>query len=366
MSHSVRFLALAITAWAGVRAITLGLDPGRDALAATLDDSLLSEAAQGPTAPAPAAPPPAPGMRSSPIGYPPTPYGWMPGYPAMWQAPPAQTVVRLVQPAAPYASPMAIPAYYYAAPPQAMAMSATLPFDPYAAPPPLLSPPPLAAPLPSASPPLQRGAPTLDRLRLHGWAYYRQETGATSAGLAPGGTLGGSQAGARMLYQVRPGLDASARYVSSIGTVRGSEAALGVRYQPFKNIPLAITAERRQRIDGVGRSDFAAFAEYGAYGVRLPGEFSADGFAQAGVVGVSEKDWFLDAQLSATRPVWRDVRAGAGIWTSAQTGLQRVDIGPRLTMPVGNGLTLHADYRLKVAGNAEPTDGASVTIAGDF
>lgn len=358
MSHSVRFLAMAIAAWAGVRAITLGLDPGRDALAATLDDTQFPEAAQGPTAPAPASPQPVPGMRSSPFAYAQGPYGWMPPYPVQW-APPPQQVIRVIQSPAPRQSAMAIPAYYYAQPP--MAMNAALPASFGTA------PQPLEAAAPIASPPLERRIiPTLDRLRLHGWAYYRREDVGAAPGLAPGGTLGGSQAGVRLLYQFAPGLDASARYVSSIGNIRGSETALGVRYQPFAGLPLAVTAERRQRIDGVGRSDFAAFAEYGAYGVQLPAGFTADGFAQAGLVGLKDTDWFLDAQLSATRPVWRDINAGAGLWTSAQPGLNRVDIGPRLTMPVGMGLKLHADYRVNIVGNAAPSDGASVTIAGDF
>ncbi|MBW0144051.1 hypothetical protein [Sphingomicrobium clamense] len=359
MSSSVRFLAMAIAAWAGVRAVAFAFDPSHDAVAATLDEDLLA-AAQGQSAPALAPPPPAPGIYQSPATFGQYPH-WMP--PPGWSPPPAQPqVIRIVQaPAYPAAG--ALPATYY---PQ----TAYFP-QPMAAPASGASVAPIttsAAVLPTATPPLEPAKVSmLDRLKIHGWGHFRQETGeATGPGLAPGGTLGGSQAGARVLYNVAPGLDVSARYVSSIGNIRGSEAALGVRYQPFARLPLALTAERRQRIDGVGRSDFAAFAEYGAYGVDLPADFTAAGFAQAGVVGVDDMDWFLDAQLTATRPLWRDLKVGGGIWTAAQPGLNRVDIGPRLSMPIGYGLQLNADYRVNVAGNAAPGDGAAVTIEGDF
>lgn len=368
MSHSVRFLTLAIAAWAGVRAITLGLDPGRDALAATLDDSQLSEAAQGPTAPASASPPSTPGMQVSTMAYAQNPYGWMPAYPPPWAypaAPPPAPVIRIVQSpaAAPSPGAMAIPAYYYGT--TSAYSSQTLPSG-LAYPEAASMPTATASMLPLSTPPLQPQELVEDRrLRGHVWGHYRQDTSGLPS-LAPGGTLGGSQAGVRLLYRVAPGLDLSARNVGSLGNFAGSEAALGVRYAPFANLPLAITAERRQRVHGFGRSDFAAFAEYGAYGVAMPAGFTADGFAQAGMVGLDGKGWFLDAQLAATRPLYRDMRLGAGVWTAAQRGLSRVDIGPRLTVPVGNQLALHADYRVNVAGNAAPGSGATITFAKDF
>lgn len=371
MSHSVRFLALAIAAWAGVRAITLGLDPGRDALAATLDDSQLSEAAQGPTAPASATPPPAPGMQVSqpaygalPYGYGAPPYGWQPYYQPQWlpaQAPPP-TVIRLVQAAAPQQAmpaPTYYPPYYASA---GMAAPSSIP--------PLALPQPdgvLLPPRPHSTPPIElHSASEPKRLRGYGYAFYRQEGTRSAPTLAPVGTLGGSQTASRIFYRLAPRLDASFRHYGAFGDYAGSEAALGLRYQPFSNVPLAITAERRQRISGFGRSDFSVFGEYGAYEVKLPSGFTADGFAQAGIVGLTDPDWFVDAQLSATRPVWDGIEAGAGIWTSAQPGVHRVDAGPRLSVPIGKRLNVIADYRFNLAGNAQPSTGAAVTVAADF
>ena len=49
-----------------------------------------------------------------------------------------------------------------------------------------------------------------------------------------------------------------------------------------------------------------------------------------------------------------------------QPGLSRLDVGPRVTMRVGHGIRASADYRVKVAGNAQPGSGGVITLAGDF
>ena len=377
MSHSVRFLALAIAAWAGVRAIAFSFDPGHDAIAATRDDSKLPEAAQGPSAPASApSPASAPGMRQSPAQpYAASPYGayypppgWVPmaGYaPAAYApaAPVSPTVIRVEVPVpVPVAAPT--PAGWAGAP---MAMSGSV-YDPDLFPVAAIAPTGgtvTTAPLgtPALGDELAR---TSKPLRLHGWAFYRDETPGATPGLAAAGQLGGSQVGVRALYRVKPGIDVAARYTSSVGTLRGSEAALGLRVQPLKGVPLAVTAERRERIDGMGRSAFSLFGEYGVYGQRLPARFSLDAYGQAGVVGLKSRDWFVDAQMSATRPFWRGLSLGGGVWTASQPGLSRVDVGPRVSMPVPGGMRLHADYRVRIVGKAAPDTGAAVTLAGDF
>ncbi len=55
-----------------------------------------------------------------------------------------------------------------------------------------------------------------------------------------------------------------------------------------------------------------------------------------------------------------------GLWGGVQPGLYRVDAGPRLSMNVGRGIRLHADYRQRLAGEAAPSSGPALTIAGDF
>jgi hypothetical protein len=208
--------------------------------------------------------------------------------------------------------------------------------------------------------------PGFDRLQLSTWAMLRATPGLPS--LAGTGTLGGSQAGARLLYRFNPHLAASLRTSAPINSRRGGEAALGIRYQPFASIPVAITAERRKAFGqyGAGRDAFAAFVEGGLYGQSMPLGSSLDTYLQAGIVGAKSRDWFVDGQAAVTRPVWRNISAGFGVWGGAQPGLTRLDAGPCLSLGVGKRIKVHADYRRKLVGNAQPGSGGVITIAGDF
>jgi len=148
---------------------------------------------------------------------------------------------------------------------------------------------------------------------------------------------------------------------------RGGEAALGVRWQPLAKLPLAFTAERRQAFGrDAGRSDFALFAEGGIYDRPIIAGFNLDAYLQAGVVGVRERDLFVDGSATLMRPVWCQLSAGFGTWGGAQPGLYRLDAGPRLTWRVGRKMRVHADYRQRLVGTAAPGSGPVLTIAGDF
>ena len=71
-------------------------------------------------------------------------------------------------------------------------------------------------------------------------------------------------------------------------------------------------------------------------------------------------------QVAVSRPLWGDFSAGLGAWGGAQPGLNRFDVGPRLSIRVGRRMRAHLDYRLNVSGNAAPGSGGVVTLAGDF
>jgi hypothetical protein len=126
-------------------------------------------------------------------------------------------------------------------------------------------------------------------------------------------------------------------------------------------VALWITAERRQAIGqyGGGRNAFAFFAETGFYDRPMPWGFRLDGYAQGGVVGLSSRDLFADGGVTFSRPVYRQFSGGFGLWGGIQPGLYRVDAGPRLSMKVRRKLRVHFDYRLRLAGNAEPGSGPS-------
>ena len=210
--------------------------------------------------------------------------------------------------------------------------------------------------------------PSLDRLQLATWALLRGQQGMAlgTPSLAARGSLGGSQAGARLSYNFTRQIAASFRTNSDVGR-RGAEVAAGMRVQPISSIPIWLTAERRQRVgDGSGRNAFALFAEGGIYQQPMPWNFDLDAYLQAGVAGLRSRDAFIDGGMTLTRPLYRQFAAGFGFWGAAQPGVYRVDGGPRITMKVRDNLRVHFDWRQRLAGNAAPGSGPAITLAGDF
>ena len=359
MSQSIRFLGLAVLAWVGVRAVSLGLIPGTGALAFDLPQKAeaMTLPAMQPTELPPIQPMTAPAAQ--PPGY--APYG---PYPQVAGYMPYPVYVPMPAAGSRSSAPVRYVEYRPAEAPQPYSYFQP---DPTAAPWPETA---FAAPVPGpkVTPSFREEAarPAFDRLQLSTWAMLRGTPGA--AGLSGTGTLGGSQAGARLLWRFNPHLAASLRTSAPINSRRGGEAALGIRYQPFTSIPVAFTAERRKAFGqyGTGRNAFAAFVEGGLYGQSLPLGSSLDTYLQAGIVGAKSRDWFVDGQAAVTRPVYRNFSAGLGVWGGAQPGLSRLDVGPRLSLRVGQRMRVHADYRHKLVGNALPGSGGVVTVAGDF
>ena len=200
------------------------------------------------------------------------------------------------------------------------------------------------------------------------WLLARRDD--ASPALAPGGLLGGSQAGGRLLYRlngdaVRP-LALAAR-VSAPLRGRGTEAAFGLDWRPVGRLPVHLLAERRQRLDGGGRSAFAA-AIQGGGSVALPVAARLDAYAQAGVVGLRSRDLFADGAVRFGVP-FGPVEIGGGAWGAAQPGAKRLDAGPQISLPLpvaGAKLRLAADWRFRLAGDARPASGPALTIGADF
>jgi len=375
MRPSLRFLGLAVVGWVTFRAATVGIIPG-----ALLTKTKPVENPAVPALMATQFPAIAPAIAEIPpyqdaaSGYGQPPYPNPYGYPAAAYAPPAAPVV--------------VPVYVsYRSPPQSPppVQQAIWPLpEPHRQ---FYQPPRqdewvasqlgmVGGAMPAQSritEPMQSTAPAviarrLDRIQLTMWAMLRSRqslTGTTS--LASGGQLGGSQAGARLFYNVTPAIAAVLRSSSEVGR-RGGELAAGVRVHPLRSIPIWITAERRFQLGkyGGGRNDFALFAESGIYGQPMPLGFNLDAYAQGGVVGLSSRDLFFDGAATFTRPVYRQFSAGFGVWGGVQPGLYRVDAGPRISMQVRRNVRVHFDYRQRLSGNAEPGSGPVVTLAGDF
>ena len=221
------------------------------------------------------------------------------------------------------------------------------------------------APLASAPPGL--AVPTVRGSRpwaVSAWAFVRRGGGAT---LAPGGILGGSQAGVRATYRIAGNeapLAVSLRVTVPVERPRGAEAAAGVDWKPIARLPVHLLLERRQRLGAEGRSAFGVTV-YGGGEAKL-GPLHVDGYAQAGIVGARRRDLFADGGVRAAVPLG-PLRLGAGAWAAAQPGTSRIDVGPHAALRLRplNAAVL-ADWRFRVAGSARPGSGPALTLAADF
>jgi hypothetical protein len=200
------------------------------------------------------------------------------------------------------------------------------------------------------------------------WSLLRNESGPS---LASGGQLGGSQVGFRMFYT--PGSKAlalTARISAPLSQPTGREVAIGVALRGHN---IGIIAEQRLALDKGGRNAPAVFAYGGAYNVKLSGGLKLDGYAQAGIVGIKSVAAFVDGAVRVERTVLKAGKAslaiGAGLWGGAQPGVSRIDVGPQIAMRLAvaeTNLRVSADWRQRIAGDAAPSSGPSVTVGFDF
>lgn len=212
-------------------------------------------------------------------------------------------------------------------------------------------------------------AAAASRWTYSAWSFLRE---GDSAPLAAGGLLGGSQAGARISYRLnadrgRP-LALTARLAAPLRRAVGAEAAAGLDWRPSRRLPLHLLAERRQKLGGGGRSAFGLTVYGGVDDVPVAG-LRLDAYAQAGLVGARSRDPFGDGALRLSWPLGERVRIGAGAWAAAQPGAARIDLGPQasLRLPLaGRAVTLRADWRRRIAGDARPGSGPALTLATDF
>ena len=226
------------------------------------------------------------------------------------------------------------------------------------------------APLPFAPAPLLIAADRNSRWSGAAWLFIRD--GSAGARLAPGGALGGSQAGARLTYRLnedgRRPLAASLRVSAPLDRLQGAEAAVGLDWRPLASVPVNILAERREAIGREGRSDFALLAYGGTDRAVAGGRLRLEAYAQAGVVGLEERDPFADGSAVVTARIG-PVDIGGGVWGGAQPGAARLDAGPHASMrlPVGDAtIRIAAEWRFRVAGDAAPASGPALTIATGF
>lgn len=217
--------------------------------------------------------------------------------------------------------------------------------------------PPMAMPVPEQLDPLP------DRWSLGAWMVARGSGGPVTA---PGGQIGGGQAGARVAWLAAPRqrIAAYGRITAPLSG-KGREAALGLEWQPTR-APVRLIAERRFGLDGnPGGTGLGAIAGID----REWRGFRLEAYAQAGTVLRRRAEPYVDGAARGVRSmeIAGPVRLGlgAGAWGAAQRDAQRLDIGPSATLAVRN-LRLALDWRQRVAGEARPGSGLALTLGADF
>lgn len=212
-----------------------------------------------------------------------------------------------------------------------------------------------------------------DRWQGSAWLLWRSG-GGSSADLATVGRLGGSQAGARIDFDLMPRssgrLAAYGRATTALQSPEAPETAIGLSYQPIRHIAVSLAAERRIALDTQARDAFALLL-VGGFGPRpVAGPIEASLYAQTGMVGLHKRDLFIDGKFSLLAPIkGSPLRVGLSLSGGAQPDVERLDIGPeiqfRLPLPA-IAARIGIEWRERVAGQAKPASGLAVTLAADF
>ena len=228
--------------------------------------------------------------------------------------------------------------------------------------------------LPPVSPPPRGPSEPEERWSGSAWLFWRQHSGTQSLGGA--GQLGGAQAGLRIERALGGGrslpFSAYARVTAALSRPAAPEAAVGIAVRPRSGrVPVTLGIERRIALSGEARNAFALLAVSGLAPTHLTRNLIAEGYVQAGAVGLSRTDPFVDGRFSLTTAVDRreETRIGFSLSGGAQPAVSRLDAGPvfETRLPVGTVRPrLVVEWRQRVAGSARPDSGLSVTLASDF
>lgn len=208
------------------------------------------------------------------------------------------------------------------------------------------------------------------------WVLLRDDT--VTPVTSGRGSYGRSQAGAALRYRLVPSSGhrptAYLRASASIDGPREAEVALGVSARPLPSVPIVFAAEvRGARFAHDTEARPAAFAYSELAPIALPFGTRAEAYVQGGYVGGRYATPFIDGQVRVDRPLARlgpaELRAGGGAWGGAQKGAERLDVGPGATVAfdvAGAPLRVSADWRFRVAGEAEPSSGPALTVSAGF
>ena len=208
------------------------------------------------------------------------------------------------------------------------------------------------------------------------WLLLRRDT--TTPITSGRGSYGRSQAGAVLRYRLAPSSGhrpaAYVRASTALADAGYPEVAAGFTARPVSGVPVALAAEMRAAELYTGTAVRPAVFAYSEFPpLELPFDARGEAYVQGGYVGGRFATPFVDGQLRVNRELARvgpaELRAGGGAWGGAQKGAKRLDVGPGATIAVDLGgapVSMSADWRFRVAGEANPGSGPALTISTGF
>jgi hypothetical protein len=214
------------------------------------------------------------------------------------------------------------------------------------------------------------------------WVLVRRGSGGLAA--ASGfPSYGASQAGGVLRFSLAPGSahapQAYVRLSRALGGFDEGEIAGGLSARPIPALPLRLLGEARaQRASRSTRVRPVASLVTELPQVRLPLGAVGEAYAQAGYAGPAlggkrGATMFFDLQTVADRRLTgadrAELRLGGGVWSGGQKGAARLDLGPRASVRFAAGparARLALDWRVRVAGNARPGSGPTLTFSAGF
>jgi hypothetical protein len=212
-------------------------------------------------------------------------------------------------------------------------------------------------------------------LRLTGSFWLLTRRGTNTGLTSP--SLGASQWGGRVLLPfasigTQASLSASLRGSAPLRG-RGDEIGVGLSLKMRAIVPIEMIAERRFAVSTQEKDRWSLLIASGFDEKRVTRSISVDGYGQAGIVGSKRGELFAGGSLSvrhdlSTSPALR-TSFGIGLWGDAQKGASRVDIGPELVAKTTLGILpikVAAQWRVRALGNAQPSSGPALVLAGDF
>ena len=208
------------------------------------------------------------------------------------------------------------------------------------------------------------------------WALWRDDTTTPLTSGRP--SYGRSQVGAVLSYRLAPASGHAPRaYLRATRALEGqqeTDVAAGLSARPFARVPVRLAAEARvSETDRGTELRGAAYAVTELPPVNLPGGMTGEAYVQGGYVSGEFATPFVDGQARITRQLagTDDFRltAGAAAWGGAQEDGERLDVGPTAGVSFRLGQArgrVSADYRFRVAGDAEPASGPALTLTAGF